>query len=60
VAARDDLPADIRADARWMLANLVAKRQPTRARGLATDAAKLATEAGDRKVADEITHWLAR
>lgn len=56
---RDDLPADIRADARWLLAQLLAATAPARARELATSAAPLARDAGDPKLADEITSWLA-
>ena len=60
VAARSDLPVDIQADAQWFLANVVAKTRPARARELASSAAKLAAQAGDRKLTDEITQWLAR
>jgi tRNA A-37 threonylcarbamoyl transferase component Bud32/tetratricopeptide (TPR) repeat protein len=56
---RDDLPTDIRADARWLLAKLLAPTAPMRARQLATAAAQLARDAGDRTLADEITSWLA-
>ena len=59
VAARTELPTDVRADAQWLLANLVTKKQPARARELASSAATLAAKAGDRKLADKITQWLA-
>jgi tetratricopeptide (TPR) repeat protein len=52
------LPPDVRADAAWMVVNLIAKRQPARAKQLATTAAELAKTAGDTKLADEITRWL--
>ena len=57
--ARDELPADLRADAHWISANAVAKRQPARGRELATTAARLAAEDGNQKLADEIARWLA-